>query len=107
MNLLPTKLSSFELIKKTRKEFEQIDFKDFDIDTVPVVYIQRDKKNLYVGKSTDIYGRFSAHLKDISKTFTEIIIIKSELFSIKHIKTLLNFFIENYGWKIENIIINQ
>nr|WP_309543461.1 DNA/RNA helicase domain-containing protein [Cytobacillus firmus] len=92
MVVFPTKLSSFELIKKTRKDFEQIDFKDFDIDTVPVVYIQRDKKNLYVGKSTDIYGRFSAHLKDISKTFTEIIIIKSELFnesSIKHIETLL------------------
>ncbi|MEC1414929.1 GIY-YIG nuclease family protein, partial [Bacillus safensis] len=90
--LFPTKLSSFEVVKKSRKEFEQIDFKDFDIDTVPVVYIQRDKKNLYVGKSTDIYGRFSAHLKDISKTFTEIIIIKSELFnesSIKHIETLL------------------
>lgn len=92
MVLFPTKLSSFELTKKTRKEFEQIDFKDFDIDTVPVVYIQRDKKNLYVGKSTDIYKRFSAHLKDISKTFTEIIIIKSDLFnesSIKHIETLL------------------
>ncbi|KLK99934.1 hypothetical protein XJ18_08365 [Bacillus pumilus] len=92
MMLFPTKLSSFEVVKKSRKEFEQIDLKDFDIDTVPVVYIQRDKKNLYVGKSTDIYGRFSAHLKDISKTFTEIIIIKSELFnesSIKHIETLL------------------
>lgn len=92
MVLFPTKLTSFELIKKTRKEFEQMDFKDFDIDTVPVVYIQLDKKNLYVGKSTDIYGRFSAHLKDISKTFTEIIIIKSDLFnesSIKHIETLL------------------
>lgn len=92
MVLFPTKLFSFEVVKKSRKEFEQIDFKDFDIDTVPVVYIQRDKKNLYVGKSTDIYGRFSAHLKDISKTFTEIIIIKSELFnesSIKQIETLL------------------
>ena len=92
MILFPKKLSSFEVIKKTRKDFEQSDFKDFDIDTVPVVYIQRDKKNLYVGKSTDIYGRFSAHLKDIEKTFTEIIIIKSGLFnesSIKHIETLL------------------
>ncbi|MGG0506268.1 DNA/RNA helicase domain-containing protein [Priestia megaterium] len=90
--LFPTKLSSFEVIKKTRNDFEQINFRDFDIDTVPVVYIQRDKKNLYVGKSTDIYGRFSTHLKDIRKTFTEIIIIKSALFnesSIKHIETLL------------------
>lgn len=90
--ILAGKLFSFEMLKKTRKEFEHFDVKDFDIDTVPVVYIQRDKKNLYVGKSTDVYGRFSVHLKDISKTFTDITIIKSDLFnesSIKHIETLL------------------
>lgn len=34
MVLFPTKLSSFELIKKTRKEFEKNDLIDFDIDTV-------------------------------------------------------------------------
>lgn len=91
MVFFPTKLSSFEVIKKSRKEFEQ-NIKDSDIENVPVVYIQRDKKNLYVGKTTEIYDRFSAHLKDASKTFTEIIIIKSHLFnesSIKHIETLL------------------
>lgn len=66
--------------------------KDFKIDRVPVVYIQRDEKNLYVGKSTDIYERFVAHISDESKTFNEVIVIKSELFnesSIKHIETLL------------------
>ncbi|MED3025197.1 MULTISPECIES: DUF2075 domain-containing protein [Bacillus cereus group] len=86
------KLSSFEIIKKTRKDFEKGCTKDFEIDTVPVVYIQRDKKSLYVGKSTDIYERFVAHLSDESKTFNEVIVIKSELFnesSIKHIETLL------------------
>ncbi|HFK1549674.1 TPA: DNA/RNA helicase domain-containing protein [Bacillus albus] len=86
------KLSSFEIIKKKRKDFEQGSMKDFEIDRVPVVYIQRDKKNLYVGKSTDIYERFVAHLCDESKTFNEVIVIKSELFnesSIKHIETLL------------------
>ncbi|KLA26174.1 DUF2075 domain-containing protein [Bacillus cereus] len=86
------KLSSFEIIKKKRKDFEKGCKKDFEIDTVPVVYIQRDKKNLYVGKSTDIYERFVAHLCDESKTFNEVIVIKSELFnesSIKHIETLL------------------
>ena len=86
------KLSSFEIIKKKRKDFEQGSMKDFEIDRVPVVYIQRDKKNLYVGKSTDIYKRFVAHLCDESKTITEVIVIKSELFnesSIKHIETLL------------------
>ncbi|MDM5265141.1 DUF2075 domain-containing protein [Bacillus wiedmannii] len=86
------KLSSFEIIKKKRKDFEQGSMKDFEIDRVPVVYIQRDKKNLYVGKSTDIYERFVAHISDESKTFNEVIVIKSELFnesSIKHIETLL------------------
>lgn len=86
------KLSSFEIIKKKRKDFEKGCTKDFEIDTVPVVYIQRDKKNLYVGKSTDIYERFVAHLCDESKIFNEVIVIKSELFnesSIKHIETLL------------------
>ncbi|MDM5309697.1 DUF2075 domain-containing protein [Peribacillus frigoritolerans] len=109
--LFPTKLSSFEVIKKSRKEFAKIDFKDFDIDTVPVVYIQRDKKNLYVGKSTDIYGRFSAHLKDISKTFTEIVIIRSDLFndsSIKHIETLLIDYLTADGkFNLLNIIKGQ
>ncbi|MDR4943376.1 GIY-YIG nuclease family protein [Bacillus wiedmannii] len=86
------KLSSFEIIKKKRKDFEQGSMKDFEIDRVPVVYIQRDEKNLYVGKSIDIYERFVAHLSDESKTFNEVIVIKSELFnesSIKHIETLL------------------
>ncbi|MBK5503202.1 MULTISPECIES: DUF2075 domain-containing protein [unclassified Bacillus (in: firmicutes)] len=86
------KLSLFEIIKKKRKAFEQGSTRDFEIDKVPVVYIQRDKKNLYVGKSTDIYERFVAHLSDESKTFNEVIVIKSELFnesSIKHIETLL------------------
>ncbi|PEQ32286.1 DUF2075 domain-containing protein [Bacillus thuringiensis] len=86
------KLSSFEIIKKKRKDFEQGSMRDFEIDTVPVVYIQRDKKNLYVGKSTDIYERFVAHISDEGKTFNEVIVIKSELFnesSIKHIETLL------------------
>ncbi|MEC2439150.1 DUF2075 domain-containing protein [Bacillus cereus] len=66
--------------------------RDPKIDGIPVVYIQRDKKNLYVGKSTDIYGRFIAHLNDEDKTFKEVIVIKSDLFnesSIKHIETLL------------------
>ncbi|MEB8669898.1 GIY-YIG nuclease family protein, partial [Bacillus cereus] len=86
------KLSSFEIIKKKRKDFEQGSMRDFEIDRVPVVYIQRDKKNLYVGKSTDIYERFVAHISDEGKTFNEVIVIKSELFnesSIKHIETLL------------------
>lgn len=86
------KLSSFEIIKKKRKEFGQGCTRDFEIDEIPIVYIQRDKKNLYVGISTDIYGRFVAHLSDESKTFNEVIVIKSELFnesSIKHIETLL------------------
>ncbi|WP_426952421.1 DNA/RNA helicase domain-containing protein [Bacillus mycoides] len=86
------KLSSFEIIEKERKDFEKVYTRDPLIDTVPVVYIQRDKKNLYVGKSTDIYERFVAHLSDESKTFNEVIVIKSELFnesSIKHIETLL------------------
>lgn len=111
MILFPSKLSSFEVVKKTRKEFQQTNFKDFNIDTVPVVYIQRDKKNLYVGKSTDIYGRFSAHLKDISKTFTEIVIIKSELFnesSIKHIETLLiDYLLADGKFKLLNKIKGQ
>lgn len=92
MVVFPTRLSSFELVKKTRNDFNKSDFKDLDIDTAHVVYIQLDKNNLYVGKSTDIYGRFSAHLKDFNKTFTDIVIIKSDLFndsSIKHIETLL------------------
>ena len=86
------KLSSFYIIKKKRKEFEQGCIRDPKIDGIPVVYIQRDKKNLYVGKSTDIYGRFIAHLNDEDKTFKEVIVIKSDLFnesSIKHIETLL------------------
>ncbi|HFK1748542.1 MULTISPECIES: GIY-YIG nuclease family protein [Bacillus cereus group] len=86
------KLSSFEIIKKKRKDFEQGSTRDVKIDKVPVVYIQRDKKNVYVGKSTDIYERFVAHLNDESKTFNEVIVIKSELFNesaIKHIETLL------------------
>lgn len=86
------KLSSFYIIKKKRKEFEQGCIRDPKIDGLPVVYIQRDKKNLYVGKSTDIYERFVAHISDEAKTFNEVIVIKSELFnesSIKHIETLL------------------
>ncbi|MCU5242342.1 DUF2075 domain-containing protein [Bacillus cereus] len=86
------KLSSFYIIKKKRKEFEQGCIRDPKIDGIPVVYIQRDKKNLYVGKSTDIYERFVAHISDEAKTFNEVIVIKSELFnesSIKHIETLL------------------
>ncbi|SMQ60963.1 hypothetical protein SAMN05444673_0446 [Bacillus sp. OV166] len=92
MSLFPSALYSFELVKKTRKEIEKNDFIDFDIDSIPVVYIQRDNKNLYVGETTDFHGRFSSHLRDTSKTFNEIIIIKSQLFnasSIKHIETLL------------------
>ncbi|MCJ7989319.1 DUF2075 domain-containing protein [Priestia sp. OVS21] len=92
MYLFPSTLYSFELLKKTRKQIEKNTFVDFDIDSVPVVYIQRDNKNIYVGETTDFHGRFSAHLRDTSKTFTEIIIIRSQLFnasSIKHIETLL------------------
>jgi uncharacterized protein len=111
MNLFPVKLSSFELVEKTRKEFEKIYLRDFAIDTVPVVYIQRDDKNLYIGKSTDIYGRFPSHLKDISKTFKEIIIIKSDLFnesSIKHIETLLiDYLAANKNYNLLNKIKGQ
>lgn len=99
------------MVKKSREDFKHIDIKDFDIDNVPVVYIQRDKKNLYVGKSTDVYGRFSAHLKDPKKTFTEIVIIKSTLFnesSIKHIETLLiDHLMADEKYHLLNIIKGQ
>lgn len=55
------KLSSFEIIKKKRKDFEKGCTKDFEIDTVPVVYIQRDKKNLYV-VSLQIYMSVLLHI---------------------------------------------
>ncbi|MED3057551.1 hypothetical protein P4280_28615, partial [Bacillus thuringiensis] len=69
------KLSSFYIIKKKRKEFGQGCIRDPKIDGIPVVYIQRDKKNLYVGKSTDIYERFVAHISDEAKTFNEVIVL--------------------------------
>lgn len=92
VQILASTLSSFKLSRKTREEYINEGFENDDINNKPVVYIQIDKKNLYVGVSTGIHKRFKSHIRDEGKTFTEILIITSQFFnesSIKHIETLL------------------